>query len=163
MKYTFLILVLFASCKTQEWAIKSQAIIHHKYPLLEAQNCANLFPTTYDTPASIVIRHTDTSYLPGETVFVECPDTAKEPGVITKTIKVPCNCPPNKIITNTDTVRQPVLVTNTAAIKAANIERDQYKGNATNNRTWAIVASIIAVLIGFMLFLSIRSKKKENE
>lgn len=52
----FLLLGMW-SCKTEQWAAKSQAVIHLKFPEMEARNCAERFPVKVDS-----VSHSDTVF-----------------------------------------------------------------------------------------------------
>lgn len=180
MKYLILILfAVLASCRTQDWAIRSQATIHQKFPELEAKNCADRFPIVSD---SVLVL--DTLYIEtGNIDYTETIDSLY--GVAMRKIKP---LPPNDtcvtkvapyiaqikdlqgmIIQFKNNYKAPdsayryinikTIITqeSTAKIRASNIERDKYKAKSGIWQAIGLIFICISVILGLALWFK-RSK-----
>jgi len=67
-----LLLLSLSGCRTEQWAVKTQAVIHRQYPLPEARNCADRFPVKADTVAGVPVIKRDTLLLPGAVIYADC-------------------------------------------------------------------------------------------
>lgn len=146
MKWCLLIMLLLCSCNPQ-WRL---AALSARHPRAAVAVCTQLFPVKENTRVE-VRTVTDTAYLPGSVVSVNCDSLLwykEDPRVI----RVPC--PPQAVITKVITKDSTVVVENTAALKAAQAETGVLKVEAAAMKTkrdmWRMAALI------FMLYAAIR-------
>lgn len=151
-------LMVHSGCKGQQWALKSQAIIHAKHPELEARNCAERFPVRIDT----VTRY---RFIPGDTVtkhdtlVVDC-DTVKGRQIV----RIPYVR--DRIVH--DTIEKQVLVTqeNTAAVKAEQMAHDKTKKESSeksgtiNTLSWGVGVAIVFI-VGLCIAIGLLLKSKK--
>lgn len=156
-----IITVLLPGCYNQRKATSQFSRAAIAYPAIPAEYCATMFPAKDSTIRDTTLI-SDTLYIEGETTT----DTIK----VNDTVRITTvKTLPGQTITNTVHIRDTVIRENTAAVKAANIERGKVTdllvlqtastGKAKKQRNiWMIIAICSLAVNAIGIYLKFKPK-----
>lgn len=173
--------VLLFGCKGQQWALKSQAIIHAKFPELEAQNCRERFVRVGDTvfgspviteekketPGPVLRANCDSAFLAAIAKWATANPGSDLPDIPVMPGAVDMQCPPS-----TETIKKVVVpayipMILTAPYEAEKLAHDKTKAES-NEKTgkiqtlyWVLGGAVlIIVLLAAALYFTAKRKIK---
>lgn len=156
-------LLLLSSCYSQKKAAQQMDKAHSNYELLTANRCASWYPIKIDTVygEAVVKRTVDT--ILGETIFINCDSLTASSKTNTGTVfnlqRIPVKCPPSVYIH--DSIEKPVYIVkeNTAALRAATLERDSFKKSLATWQTSALILGCLLILSFIGIWYSLKNRK----